>query len=153
MEHLNPYILLVEMYIGSNIIMGDPYEDAESWDRRRHLVVEIKIKWTPTGEVLSLSYTWSTWGSPLLLIGWCSAGIQLAFTQFSPCSHFFLSLGFRSLGLGPFISFHHHHHHLTQFQRFSFYYYFQGINEEIASQEIYSLSLQNVCLSSPFSCC
>ena len=65
--------------------------------------------------------------------GWCPPGIQLAFKQFSPCSHFFLSLGFRSLGLGPFISFHHHHHHHTQFQQFSFYYYFQGINEEIAS--------------------
>ena len=30
MERLNPYILLVGMYIGSNIFMGDPYEDAES---------------------------------------------------------------------------------------------------------------------------
>ena len=30
MEHLNPYILLVGINIGSNIFMGDPYEDAES---------------------------------------------------------------------------------------------------------------------------
>ena len=30
MEYLNPCILLAGMYIGSNIVMGDPYEDAES---------------------------------------------------------------------------------------------------------------------------